>query len=75
LPARELQAAEIDWAFGTIARWRLARLLDDGSGSHHGAACTAYRAVVRLWSGGEPRYRARADSARSRAVELHCAPA
>jgi hypothetical protein len=72
LPTDAPQAAEIDWAFGTVARWRLARLLDGGG--HPGAACEAYRAVVRLWSGGEPLYRARADSARVRVTQLGCPP-
>ena len=71
LPTGAPQAAEIDWAFGTVARWRLARLLD-GAG-RPGAACEAYRAVVRLWSGGEPPYRARSDSARARLEQLRCA--
>ncbi len=74
LPTDAPQPAEIDWAFGTVARWRLARLLDDGSGSATltGAACKAYRAVVRLWSGGEPLYRARADTASARLQQLGC---
>jgi len=70
LPVGAPQAAEIDWAFGSIARWRLARLLDDGTGK----ACEAYRAVMRLWSGGEPLYQARADSARLRVRQLSCPP-
>jgi len=70
LPTGAPQAAEIDWAFGTIARWRLARLLDGGG---QGApACEAYRAVVRLWSAGEAPYRARADSAQTRMQQLGC---
>jgi hypothetical protein len=72
LPTDAPQAAEIDWAFGTVARWRLARLLDDGSRSHQGPVCKAYRDVVRLWSGGEPLYRARADTARVRVQQLGC---
>jgi serine/threonine protein kinase len=72
LPTDAPQAAEIDWAFGTVARWRLARLLD-GAGQK-APACEAYRAVVRLWSAGEPLYRARADSAGARIQQLGCAP-
>jgi len=72
LPTDAPQAAEIDWAFGTVARWRLARLLD-GAGQE-APACAAYRDVVRLWSGGEPPYRGRADSAGSRIQQLGCAP-
>jgi len=63
------QTAEVDWAFGTLARWRLAGMLD---GHDRGGACGAYRAVVRWWSDGEPLYRARADTARERIAALHC---
>jgi serine/threonine protein kinase len=63
LPTGHPQTAEVDWAFGTLARWRLANLV---------GACDAYRAVVRLWSEGEPLYRARADTARMRVRDLHC---
>jgi serine/threonine protein kinase len=63
------QTAEVDWAFGTLARWRLAGILD---GHDRGGACDAYRAVVRWWSDGEPLYRARADTARQRIAALHC---
>jgi len=64
------QAADVDWAFGTLARWRLARLLD-GSGE----ACEAYAAVVRHWSQSPAPYGARADTARTRHRELNCATA
>jgi hypothetical protein len=65
------QAAEIDWAFGTLARWRLARLLD---GRHEAGAelCASYGAVVRLWAEGEPQFRARARTARERYAALKC---
>jgi len=66
------QAAEIDWAFGTLARWRLARLLD-GAGADGGEACGAYAAVARLWSQAPDPYGARADTARTRATQLGCA--
>jgi hypothetical protein len=65
------QAAEIDWAFGGLARWRMARLLD-AAGGEPGETCRAYRAVASLWAAGEPAYRARADSARARAAALRC---
>jgi len=64
------QAAEVDWAFGTLARWRLGRLLD--TRGDRAPACEAYRAVIRLWSDGEPLYRARADTARMRVRALGC---
>jgi hypothetical protein len=67
LPKDRPQTAEVDWAFGTEARWRLATLL---ASADPVAACKAYRDVVRLWSEGEPLYRARADTARQRIHEL-----
>ena len=70
LPTDAPQPAEIDWAFGTVARWRLARLLDGGG--QKAPACEAYRDVVRLWSAGEAPYRARADSAQTRMQQLGC---
>jgi hypothetical protein len=70
LPTGLPQATEVDWAFGTLARWRLGALLS-AHGDRRGA-CAAYRAVVRLWSEGEPLYRARADTARMRVRDLHC---
>ena len=70
LPTGLPQAAEVDWAFGTLARWRLARLTDGGD--DRAVPCNAYRDVVRLWAAGEPRYRARADSARLRLDQLGC---
>jgi len=68
---RDPQVGEADWAFGTLAQWRLARLLDL-AGDQRGAACRAYGEVVRLWSGGEPAYKARADTARARQAALGC---
>jgi len=73
LPTGLPQAAEVDWAFGTLARWRLARLLDAGRRAERGEACDAYAAVVRHWSGAPPPYGARADMARTRARALGCA--
>jgi hypothetical protein len=72
LPTDLPQAAEVDWAFGTLARWRLARLLDGAGYGEHGEVCEAYAAVVRHWSDAPPPYGARADTARTRARELHC---
>jgi len=67
------QAADVDWAFGTLARWRLARLLDHAGRAERGWACEAYAAVVRHWSGAPAPYAARADTARTRSLELNCA--
>ena len=69
------QAAEVDWAFGTLAHWRLARLLDAGRRAERGQACDGYAAVVRHWSGAPAPYGARAEMAGTRARELHCAAA
>ena len=72
-PVRDPELAEVDWAFGTLARWRLARLLDaEGDRRDAASACHAYADVQRLWSQGDVRYRARADSATRRLAELNC---
>jgi hypothetical protein len=63
--AGAVQAAEVDAAFGTIARWNAARLLDEANLAL-GEACSEYAAVVRLWRGGEPRYADRAATAERR---------
>jgi hypothetical protein len=72
LPTGLPQAAEVDWAFGTLARWRLARLLDGRSSADRGEACQAYTAVTRYWHGAPPPFGARADTAETRARELGC---
>jgi hypothetical protein len=64
------EEGEMDWAFGTLARWRRARLLDGAPGDAEGCGC--YAAVIRLWSGGQPRFAARADTARRRFAALGC---
>ncbi len=74
LPTGDPQAAEGDWAFGTLARWRRARLLD-GTDVGRETLCALYSDVARLWRDGEPMYRARADSARARAAALDCGSA
>jgi hypothetical protein len=74
LPTEDPQAAEVDWAFGTLARWRLARLLDHARGRGEGSeACDAYAGVIRNWTGAPAPYGARADTARVRARALSCA--
>jgi len=72
LPTGDPQAAEGDWAFGTLARWRRARLLA-GTDAGRETLCQLYGDVARLWTDGEPVYRARADSARASAAALDCA--
>jgi hypothetical protein len=70
----EPQAGEVDYAFGTLARWRRARLLDTpGRTGSSTELCRCYAAVARLWGDGEPRYAARADTARQRLATLPCA--
>jgi len=73
LPTGLPQAAEVDWAFGTLARWRLARLLDRAGRAQRGEACEAYAAVARHWSQAPAPFGARADTARTRARALSCA--
>ncbi|MGH7646301.1 MAG: protein kinase domain-containing protein [Gemmatimonadales bacterium] len=69
------EAVEVDWTFGALARWRWARLLE-GAGADGGEdeLCRAYRAVARLWAGGEAVYAARAETARGRAAAACDAP-
>ena len=70
-PSGPPQVADMDWAFGTLARWRTARLFD-GTGDRGEALCRAYAAVQAAWAAGDPPYRARADSARRRLAALGC---
>lgn len=60
LPSGDPQPMEVDWAFGTPARWWRVRLGASGE-----SRCALARDVVRLWDGAEPAYAARADSARA----------
>jgi hypothetical protein len=69
-PINDPVPAEGDWAFGTLAAWRQARLLDQGQADAD--LCDAYRLVAERWREGEPRYRARADSARARLAAMTC---
>jgi hypothetical protein len=63
------QVGDVDWGFRTLARWRQARVLDADNDSRR---CELYRAVIREWSKGDVRYRARADSAARRVASLAC---
>ncbi len=72
-PDLEAQAAQVDWAFGTLARWDRARL-QDAAGEADASTCRAYRDVARLWSGGNPPYAARAATAARRYAQLRCSP-
>jgi len=68
-PSGPPQVADMDWAFATLARWRLARLLDRTGEAN---ACAAYRRVAGSWAHGDARYAARADSAVRRLSSLGC---
>ena len=70
-PKRDPQAAEVDWAFAPLAAWRFAVLLEQTGGTADDL-CRAYRAVARHWAGGEPRFRARAETAAQRLGALGC---
>ena len=74
LPTGLPQAAEVDWALGTVARWRLARLLDRsrGGSAQRSDVCAAYAAVARNWSGSPAPFGGRAEFARKRTHELKC---
>lgn len=72
LPTGLPQAAEVDWSFGTLARWRLARILDGAGQARGDEACNAYAAVLRNWTGSPAPYGARADTARIRLRALNC---
>src|SRR3989442_5159336 len=50
LPAGDPQVGDVDWAFGTLARWRRGALLEREG--RQDEACHAYRDVARLWSRG-----------------------
>ena len=73
-PVGAPQAGEVDWAFGTLARWRRAQTLER-IGERGAEVCATYRAVDRHWRGGDPLFVARADTAALRADALHCEPA
>jgi len=66
--------AEVDWALGTLARWRRARAAGDAA-EFRDDACRDYAEVARLWSGGNATARARADSARAARRALSCGSA
>jgi hypothetical protein len=72
LPTGLPQAAEVDWAFGTMARWRLARLLDADGRVDRADACAAYAAVARYWSGAPEPFGSRAATATTRMQALAC---
>jgi len=72
-PTGDPQAAEVDWSLRTLARWRLATMLD-AAGIRDLEVCLGYLRVAAAWAGGTDVFRARADSARRRAAQLSCPP-
>jgi hypothetical protein len=71
-PAGAIQAAEVDWAFGTAARWLRGRLLAE-QGRRDLETCSTLLAVARRWSGAEDRWAQAADSARALLGRAGCA--
>ena len=59
-PDGDPQPMELDWAFGTLARWWRVRLA-----ASEETRCGLAREVARLWTGAEPTYASRADQARA----------
>ena len=71
-PGEPPQGAEVDYAFATLARWYRARLLRTLGPAYRDEACDVLGNVARVWRDGEPRYAARADTARAALVALGC---
>lgn len=66
-------AAEVDWALGPLAAFRLARMLDD-AGVVDRELCDALALVARVWRQGDARHQARAEWARQRSERRECGP-
>jgi hypothetical protein len=71
LPIDRVQAAEFDWALGTIALWRRAQHLE-ADGEHGDTLCRIYREVARRWQAADARHASRTERARTRATTLGC---
>jgi hypothetical protein len=71
LPTASPVVQEIDWAFGTLARWKRAQLLER-LGDAGGEVCSSFGAVARLWGRGDPEYSSRAEISRRRLEDLGC---
>jgi hypothetical protein len=69
-PLAEPRVEEVDWAFGTLARWLRSMVLE--SLGDDGELCKMYDDIVRLWSKGDPVSAVRADTAQQRFGELNC---
>ena len=70
-PLREPRVEEVDWAFGTLARWRRARVIEQIN-SDDPRLCPIHKNIVRLWSEGDDVYAARARTAQEKFGELNC---
>lgn len=69
-PTGEVQAGEVDWSFGTLARyWQARTRLSSG---HVTEACGELRRVAELWHDAEPAMHAVADSAAMLAAAHRC---
>jgi len=66
------QSVEVDYAFGTLAHWRRARLLESLGSAYRDEACANYAAVARHWREGDAPFAARADSAAQHLRALGC---
>jgi hypothetical protein len=71
-PGLAPQAGEVDYAFATLARWEQARILESLGPAHRQETCDVLAFVASAWRQGEPRFKARADTARSRLAALGC---
>ena len=70
-PLAEPQPPEVDQAFGTLAHWKRAQLLDANAALGLDP-CPSYRAVVGLWEKGDSLHRARAVFASKRLSWFSC---
>ena len=71
LPLNQPRVEEVDWGFGTLARWLRAGVIEQID-SNDPELCRIYRDIERNWSEGDPVYAARADTAREKLGELDC---
>lgn len=70
LPISRPTVQDIDWAFGTWARWTRAVLLD--SLGQRTLACESYEVVARNWARGDSLFAERARTATERRRALSC---
>ncbi len=70
-PLAEPRVEEVDWAFGTLARWLRAKVIERMD-SKDLRLCSIYESVDRLWADGDSVYTARADTAKEKFGKLNC---